>query len=252
MKYQAKLCISVFLWVFYTQSLAQAITPQTIIEQYFDAIGGKQNWAQLHHLKIIRTHRFSDTTLFVNTIYLVPQIGLRHESILENGSNHFVYAVHKNKGWNLNAPSAVGGKITTYSIDPEECQFLLKQSQLHYGLENYQSADYMLEFTGEVFADNAFFYQVKMTSKLDKSKVVYLFDKQTHLLAQMWGDVSVLGMRQPYKSKVYLSDYRKVQYWLFPFKISVAAKEIMFGQARFFEVEKVIPNADFQESIFDK
>jgi hypothetical protein len=83
-------------------------------------------------------------------------------------------------------------------------------------------------------------------------RISYFFDLNSHFLVEMTGDIAVIGMGMPLVATVQFDDYRSINGLMYPFKQTIAAKQLMFGQAQVFTLESIDLNATFDTKIFEK
>lgn len=231
--------------------IANSQSIESILEKHFQAIGGLEKWKLLKSIKIVQSHRYSQDENFINTIFILPNKALRHESVLESGQNHMIYGVYENEGWRVNAPMPLNDSFTFSEMSKDEFIFFMKQTDLTFGLSNYENIIDRYEFTGRVKVEGKENFEVVIKTK-EGDKVHYFLDSTTFLLTKISGNVSVLGMGMQVPSDVYFSNFKNIQGYMFPFETSFSSNQISFGQRRFFNVESITINPEIDIKIFKK
>jgi hypothetical protein len=244
-----KTILSIIL--FFLANNIHAQNAKTIVENYFKVIGGLEKWKTIKNIKIIRSQKFSEEENFINTIFIIPHKALRYESVLENGSNHSIYSVTNHSGWRLNAPLNSYSSIVVNPINNDDSKQLIAQSDLLYGLDNVFNSEYQTELFGVRMIDGKSSFEVRITSK-EGNMLRYFFDENTYILNKIMGNILVLGMSQPVKSEVNFSEYKEIEGIKFPFQIGISSKDVMFGQIRYFNVESIKLNTEFDVNLFNK
>lgn len=241
------LCFCFLCWIGEFPIAAQQV--DQVVNAYFNTIGGLEKWKAITKVKLIRSHSYANGEVFMNTIYLVPNHALRYESVLESGSNHIIYAINEQKGWRLNTISEGYQRLLITDIPSDDCSFFLEETDFFFGL--LHRSDAVFEYRGTTKRNNREVVEISMKDAVGRKRS-YFFDTQTHLLLEMTGDIAVLGMGMPAVSTVQLDDYREINGLCYPFKQTIAAKQLMFGQAQVFTLESIDLNATFDMKLFEK
>jgi hypothetical protein len=244
-----KHCLLILFLGLCSQLFAQDAS--SIIDAHIKAIGGLKRWEEVRKIKLVRSHNYANGETYLNTVYLMPNHALRYESVLESGSNHIIYAVKEQQGWRLNTLNEGYQRLLITDIASEDCPFFLEETDLFYGLLNFQRADCEFENRGVLKRNGRELIELRMKDKAGK-RISYFFDLNSHFLVEMTGDIAVIGMGMPLVATVQFDDYRSINGLMYPFKQTIAAKQLMFGQAQVFTLESIDLNATFDTNIFEK
>lgn len=233
---------------------ANAQSPEKVIGHYFKAIGGLDNWKKVETIEIKRHSIEKGNWSFIERLFVLNGKGWRSESVVGQGSPS-VMAVYEGKGrevnnlaGNLGAKSDGSRKKPISDMPDSTIKILQQRKYTLHNLANYQSKDVSLSLLGEfdnINGEKAI--GIKIVS--DDIENDYFFSRKTHYLLRIKS-----GDRETNYFK-----YKDVENLKYPFEIEARRYNTMhphsnktFTAIVTYEIDEVILNPKFEESIFLK
>ncbi|MEO8085247.1 MAG: hypothetical protein ABI763_00420 [Bacteroidota bacterium] len=215
-------------------------TADEIINKHFEAMGGKENLANLKTMKLLCSVEIAPGMKAPITMYYINNEAMRVE--VEVQGMKILSAVEGDSGWSINPMS---GKKDAERMNADEIKESKDQMDLTGSLFNYKEKGHSVELLGKEDMEGTEVYKLKVTKKSGDIEYDYI-DASTYL---------TLKETTTHKSKdkettgdVIYSDYRKAGDILFPFAMENREAGASQGQALIVETVNINPVID--RSIF--
>lgn len=217
-----------------------AQTADEIIDKHLEAMGGKQNLANLKTVKLLCSVEIGPNMKAPITMYYVNNKSMRVE--VEVQGMQILSAIDGDSGWSINPMS---GKKEAERMNADEIKESKDQMDLTGSLYNYKEKGHQVELLGKEDMEGTDVYKLKVIKKngdveydyIDASTYLILKETTTH----KFNDKEVSG-------DVIYSDYRKAGDIMFPYAIENREAGASQGQA--INVEKVEVNPVIDPAIF--
>lgn len=194
--------LAVLAVAFQTPSFAQkAPDVDQIIDNYFEAIGGKENWKELHSM------RFSGNSVNMGMTFPTEVISMRpnlQKVTAEFQNMQYVEAYDGTTAWMLNPFS--GATEATKKTEEETKE--AAKNNFEDELLDYKSKGHQLSLEGTEEVDGTSTYKLKLT-KADGDEVLYFFDTEAYV-PLMIRTFAKTGPMEGQAVEIYFSDYDEV------------------------------------------
>jgi len=222
---------SVASYTIYAQQSADAI-----IDDYFNAIGGRDKIAQINSVHITGTFSVMGNEGDEDVVILNGK-GFK-SSVAFNGQN-VIQAVTDKGGWMVNPFMGSSDPVAL----PQE-QYAAVKDQIYVGgiLFNYKETGGQVQFTGMDTVDGKPVYKIEATSP-DSLKTTFYIDSATHYLTQLVREFQGQATTAKY------SDFRKTDFGnTMPYAEELTLPQGMQATST---VSKIEINTPVDETIFD-
>ena len=219
-----------FLTVTATQ--AQDASLEDILKNYFENIGGEDEWKKVKSMSMTGTSAMQGMSFPVQIksmepMYFKLEIDLQGKKIIQ--------AFDGETAWGIN-PFA--GGTEPQKADEEQTKQMKKQ-KFQDEFIDYESKGHKVELAGTEEVDGTETYKVKMTKK-DGDVVFYFFDTENFVPIMQRSFVDS-GPMKGQSAETFMSDYQEVDGLMIPF----TTEQKVGGQTMFsFTAERVNLNAE--------
>ncbi len=220
-------------------TLTQAQDVDEIVADYFEAIGGKENWKNLHSIKM--TANMSGQGMeFPGTILSIPPNKQRVE--VSVGGQTIVQAYDGETAWWINP--MMGG--TEAQKMPEDLAEQMTSQEFEDALMNYKEKGHQLALEGKQEVEGAECYKLKLTKKNGDVEFHYFNTENGSRVMQETRIKS--GQAKGQLVQTFLSDYQEAGDLLFPHSIEIKLNGSTFQKLMITEVKL---NEDIDKTLFD-
>ena len=222
---------------------AQDVTVEEIIENYIEAIGGREAWSKVEGHKMIATVAVQGMDLPVESVELKD--GRQITKFEFQGQEMVQGAFDGESLWSTSFMTMQPEKA-----DSEEAENT-KRSIGEYpdALMTYEEKGYKVSLEGEDVKDGVDCYKVKMNKGMRLAEgeeveqvVYYYFDKETFVPIVQEQEI-MKGQMKGQMFETLLSDYQEVDGLYYPFSIAQGGQMTL-------SVEEIIVNPEVEEDLF--
>lgn len=223
-----------FLTVTATQ--AQDASLDDILKNYFENIGGEEEWKKIKSMSMTGTSAMGGMSFPVSIktmepTYMKLEIDIQGKKIIQ--------AFDGEDSWGLNPLAGV----TEAQKGDEEQSKQMKKQKFQDEFIDYEEKGHKIELAGTEEVDGAETYKVKMVKK-NGDVVFYFFDTENFVPIMIRAFVDS-GPMKGQSAETFMSDYQEVDGLMLPF----TTEQKVGGQTMFsFTAEKVTLNADDVEA----
>lgn len=243
-----KILLSIAVMSISLVSMAQDVTVETIIDTYFENIGGKEAWSELEGHKLVATVDMQGMSIPLE-IYALKD-GRSITKISAMGMELAQGAFDGEVSWGTNFAS-----MQPELSDDETTENVKRESGDYPDpFLSYKDKGYSVELLGKETIDGLECYKVKLTKKpmlADGEDIentsYYFFDTENFVVIQHEQEI-MSGEMKGEISVTTLSDYQEVDGLMFPFSITQGMKD---GQSQSIEVTEVELNPEVEDEIFE-
>jgi hypothetical protein len=195
-----KRIITSFLAVLSFAGMAYCQTADEIVDNYINAIGGREVLSKITSLKMHNTMDAMGTPI-TGTITILNGKGYKME--IDIMGSQMVTCYTDSMGWSINP---MGGSGFAESMPPEQYKMGRDNIYVAGQLEDHAEKGYKLELLGQEAIGTVNAFKLKITNP-DSIEGTYYFDPKTHYLLQMVQEADMMG--QPMEIVTDFSNYQK-------------------------------------------
>ncbi len=178
-----------------------AVTLDEILENYFENIGGEENWKKITSMKMTGSSSMQGLDVAVSIQSMAPAF-FRMEMNIQG--KQLVQAFDGETAWMIN-PFA-GGEEPTKLDEEQSKQF--KKQKFQDEFIDYAGKGHTVELDGTEEVDGTETYKIKMTKK-EGDVVFYFFDTENFVPIMVRGFVDA-GPAKGQATETFMSDYQEV------------------------------------------
>lgn len=226
--------LTVFILAMVFVQFAQGQTVDEIINNYVDAMGGKEKLSTLKTVKMEGTMSVQGTDITITTTKS-QMIGVRSDIEVMGTSNYTVANATKGSAfW------PVRGKDAPEDMEPDQYKSAQIQMDVQGALFNYKDKGTAVELVGKEKVDGAEAYNLKVTFK-NGMVSNYFIDTKTNRLVKATGKLTLGG--QEIDAATTFADYKQNAdgYW-FAYSVTTMQGTITY--------DKISTNVPVDESIY--
>ena len=228
-------------------STLQAQTAEEIVDNYLEAIGGKEQLSAVSSTKMTAKAKAQGMELPI-TMYQKPPGMMRMDMVFQ-GKEVTQMAFNGEEGWSTNFMTMEAEKW-----DAEQSEVMKSDMDFLNAFLQYSDKGYSVALEGEEEVEGTACFKVKLTKKPvvvdgkeEENFSYYYFDKEA-FVPIMQEEYAKSGPMKGQASQTYFSDYQEVEGLYFPFNIAQKFQ----GQTVFdLTVEKIELNAAVEDGLFN-
>ncbi|MCB0558129.1 MAG: outer membrane lipoprotein-sorting protein [Lewinellaceae bacterium] len=228
-------------------STLQAQTAEEIVDNYLEAIGGKEQLSAVSSTKMTAKAKAQGMELPI-TMYQKPPGMMRMDMVFQ-GKEVTQMAFNGEEGWSTNFMTMEAEKW-----DAEQSEVMKSDMDFLNAFLQYSDKGYSVALEGEEEVEGTACFKVKLTKKPvvvdgkeEDNFSYYYFDKEA-FVPIMQEEYAKSGPMKGQASQTYFSDYQEVEGLYFPFNIAQKFQ----GQTVFdLTVEKIELNAAVEDGLFN-
>jgi hypothetical protein len=188
----------------------QAQTVDEIVDNYFEAIGGRENVAAIKSMKATCQAKVQGMELPVTMLQTSPN--KQKIDIFFQGKEITQLSFNGETGWSTNFMT-----MEAEAWDKEQSEIMKAQSSFPDPFLDYKEKGYTLELMGEEEIEGVPCFKLKYTrapvtvdGKEEENATIYFFDKE-NFVPIMQRDYALTGPQKGMATETYLSDYDEVE-----------------------------------------
>lgn len=233
---KTKHTILAFILLASSYTLFAQQSADAIINDYFNAIGGRDKIAQLKSVYMEGTFEVMGNTGQINITVLN---GKATKSVTKFNGTDIIQVITDTSGWMINP---LMGSPDPAPIPKEQYTPVKDEIYIGGALFNYKNSGDNIQFAGTDTVDSKPAYKLEALSK-DSVKTTYYIDSATHYLTQLVREYQSQSTTAKY------SDFRKTDYGnTMPFNEEITLPQ---GIQVTYKINKVETNKDVDPSIFN-
>ena len=227
----------VVISVLFLVRISHAQTMDEIVANHIKAMGGTENWKNLHSLKITGNIDIGPNMKAPFSIFLKDKQKFRFE--MELMGMKMVQALDGDSGWSI---VPFSGKTDPERMSEEDVRNSKDQADFTGDLFDYKAKGNTVELLGKEDMEGTETFKLKVTKKNNDVKYLYL-DAQSYLIIKetskhKFQDKEVEGVSLP-------SDYKMVNGLMFPYSNEMRGDEdASQGQSLNYETIEINPAID--------
>lgn len=211
---------------------------EVLIEQYYEAIGGKATWDTLNTIVLHEKQLFSGTEIPV-TIY--RKKADLYKLVIDFQGNITIQAYDGNTAWGIHPNSQTAKKA-----DEREQATILRQAPFYNKLMVWQDSSYTVKNNGlQNVNDDKTAYEIEVAKNNDVH--YYYIDPNTFLLVKEKYPAEIRGMGETWV-EVFYSDFQEVGNIVHYNYIKIKTAGVTTARWR---IEKIDLNPHIENSIFE-
>ena len=225
----------------------QAQTADEIINNYFETIGGADNFAALSSMKATAKAKVQGMDLPVTMLSAAPN--KQRIDIEFQGQKITQMSFDGETGWTTNFMT-----MEAEAMDQQSSDVMKAQMDFPDALLNYKDKGYSVELQGEEEIEGVPCFKLKLTrnpvtidGKEEEVASIYFFDKES-FVPIMQRDYALIGPQKGVATETYMSDYDEVNGLYFAFTISQRVNGMdVFNLS----IDQIELNVEVPEDAFD-
>lgn len=229
-------------------STSFAQTAEEILAKYTEATGGQENWDKIQSMRVTGTAKLVLQGMELPFTRIRLKSGQQITSLKVNGMDYIDTAFDGTMVWGTNS------QMQRQEKDSDTAENIKRAGkEFPYPAHNWKQNGFTVEYLGEVTIEGQKTYKIKLIKEPVlvegeevENSMIYYFDAEKYVPILTESEATS-GPQKGQITKSYLSDYREVNGYLYPFLSTMKIRGETF---QILETTKVEFNVKIEESIF--
>ncbi|MGB5820297.1 MAG: hypothetical protein WBG90_12495 [Saonia sp.] len=245
-----KLLFTIVPVFFFTCNIVTAQNAEQILAKYTKVTGGQKSWDKINSMKITGTAKLiSQGGMELPFLRIMKKNGKQITTLQVNGMDYISIAFDGTKAWGSNQQMQPEEKSTDITKNTQ-----LLRYDFPYPGHNWKQNGYRLEYLGKVTINDSETFKLKLT-KLpqwvegkETENVLFLYIDTKRYVPILTESEVVTGEGKGKIMKSYLSNYKDVDGYLYPFTVTMKYGDDTF---QILKTTSVAWNLEIDDTIFD-